>query len=75
MKTTSTKSDTNALAFAASIVTGALVVVGLAAVLWMVVSRRTISDLDPQAEIDRRINDLEHSLSRLQEVFGQAIRG
>ena len=51
-----------------------LAVIGAATVLWMVFSHRRGRMLDPQAEIDRRINDLEDSLSHLQDIFGQAVR-
>jgi len=61
------------VALIAEIAAGALLVAGLAAVWWMV-SRRAAPEVDPQVEIDRRINDLESSLTRLQDVFGQAVR-
>lgn len=61
------------MALIAEIVAGTLLVAGLATVWWMV-SRRATRVVDPQVEIDRRIDDLENSLSRLQDVFGHAIR-
>jgi len=54
-------------------VTGTLFIAGVAALVW-IVSHHTKSTPDPQAEIDRRINDLEDSLSRLQDVFVHALR-
>ena len=75
MRTTSTTCEEgSALAFVGQIVAGTLLVAGLVAVLW-IVSRRVIPTIDPQTEIDRRINDLESSLSRLQDVYGQAVGG
>lgn len=60
------------MALIAEIVAGTLLVAGLATVWWLVARRaRTV---DPQAEIDRRINDLEHSLSHLQDAFTQVVR-
>ena len=75
MRTTSSTSETSALSVVVQLVTGALVLAGLAAVLWLAASRRAVTIVDPQAEIDRRIDDLEQSLSRLQDVFGQAASG
>ena len=60
------------MALIAEIVAGTLLVAGLAAVWWMVARRGRV--VDPQVEIDRRIDDLEHSLSHLQDVFGHAVR-
>ena len=75
MRTTSSTSETSALSVVVQLVTGALVLAGLAAVLWLAASRRDSPTVDPQAEIDRRIDDLEQSLSRLQDVFGQPASG
>jgi len=58
----------------AQIATGVLAVIGTATVLWMIFSRRRARTLDPQLEIDRRINELEDSLSRLQDGFGHVVR-
>lgn len=57
------------------IASGTLLIAGLAAVLWIAATRRGTASLNPQDEIDRRINDLEHSLTRLQDVFGQSSSG
>ena len=74
MRTTPTKPEQgSSLAFVAQVVTGTLVISGFAALVWMM-SRHHTSTIDPQTEIDKRINDLEDSLSRLQDVFGSAIR-
>ena len=74
MRTTSTKCEAgSSRALIAQIVTGTLFIAGVAALVW-IVSHHTKSTPDPQAEIDRRINDLEDSLSRLQDVFGHALR-
>lgn len=51
---------------AAGIMTGALVVAGIAAVAWFLLSRRLDLEIDPLAEADRRISELEESLQRLQ---------
>lgn len=74
MRTTSTNCNDSSLAYIGQFVAGALLVAGFAAVVWML-SRRGSSSPDPVAEIDRRINDLEHSLSRLKDVFGDAVGG
>jgi len=58
---------------AIQIITGTLVVAGLAALAWTVITRRTTSFVDPQAEVDRRIHDLEGSLNRLQDVVADAV--
>lgn len=60
---------------AAQVVTGALVTLGVAAVVWVLLGRRAGSRLDPQIEIDRRIDELENSLTHLQDAFGHAIGG
>lgn len=56
-------------------VTGALALVGLAAITWFVLSRRYGATTDPLSEADRRINELEASLHRLQDTFNQAVGG
>lgn len=58
----------------AQVVTGVLAVVGAATVLWMIFSRKDPREVDPQAEIDRRISELETSLSHLQDTFGHVMR-
>ena len=75
MMRTPTTSELNPLAMAVQIVTGTLVVAGLAAVVWTVLARRNDVLVDPQAEIDRRIQDLEGSMSRLQDVIADTARG
>lgn|GEM_PF-1903611 len=64
----------SSLALIAEIAAGALLVAGIAAVWWMV-THRAVTVVDPQAEIDRRIGDLENSLANLQDTFGQVMRG
>jgi hypothetical protein len=54
---------------------GTLLVAGVAAVWWVIAHRASAAVIDPQAEIDRRIGDLENSLAHLQDAFGQAVRG
>jgi len=55
------------------IATGVLAVVSVAALLWAVYRRHGSRTLDPMTEVDKRIDELEHSLTRLQSVFGHAI--
>lgn len=57
----------------AQIVTGVLAVVGAVTVLWVFFAPRRTRALDPQDEIDRRILELEDSLSHLQDDFGHAV--
>lgn len=74
MRTMSTQTEEgSSLAFVAQIVTGTLLVAGVAALVWALSRHSTSAIIDPQAEIDKRINNLEDSLSRLQDVFGHAI--
>jgi len=75
MRTTSTTSqEHSSLALIAEVVAGTLLVAGITAVWWFL-SHRAVPVVDPQAEIDRRIDDLEHSLTHLQDAFGQVVRG
>ncbi len=61
---------------AMQVVTGTVIALGLATVLWVVLTRRTTTfGMDPQVEIDKRIDSLEVSLNRLQDVFGQTVGG
>ena len=48
------------------ILTGALLIAGVAAVAWLLLSHRLELQIDPLAEADRRISELEESLQRLQ---------
>jgi hypothetical protein len=48
---------------------GLLVVAGVAALFWYLAARADQEDVDPQAETDRRIDELEGSLRRLRETF------
>jgi hypothetical protein len=58
----------------AHVVTGVLVVAGVAALAWALLSsRRDGVRVDPLTEADRRINALEDSLRHLHDTFGQAI--
>lgn len=76
MRTMSTKCERHSsLALIAEIMAGTLLVAGVAAVWWVIAHRASAAVIDPQAEIDRRIGDLENSLAHLQDAFGQAVRG
>lgn len=57
------------------VVTGALAIAGVAALVWVAFSRRGARTFDPLLEADKRINELENSLQRLQDNFGHAIVG
>ena len=57
-----------------SFVTGALAIIGIAAIGWALVSRMRRENIDPLSEADRRINELEHSLHRLQDTYSRASR-
>lgn len=72
MRTTPTTCNANPLSLAVQIVTGTMLVAGVAALVWTLATRRHSALEDPQAEIDRRIHDLEGSLNRLQDVVAGA---
>jgi len=57
----------------AGVVFGAVLVAGIASlvVAWFSHSHRP--PVDPLEEADRRIDELEHSLRRMQETFGEVI--
>ncbi len=57
------------------IVVGALVAVSVAAVVWTFLRRRDGITIDPLAEADRRINELESSLHRLQDNVSRIVVG
>ncbi len=58
---------------ATQVVTGVLVAAGVAALVWVALSRRHAEEVDPLTEADRRIDALEDSLRRLHDSFGQAV--
>ena len=74
MTTVSTKSNACCGEHAPMVIAGVVVVAGVALVLWLLLSHQT-THVDPQAEIDRRISDLEHSLSHLHDAIGHTTGG
>ena len=66
----STKCSSPCCAQAPKVITGLLIGAGLAAALWLLFFRRDAQP-DPLTEVDRRIDELDSSLSRLQDVFSQ----
>lgn len=54
-------------------VTGALVLASLAGLAWVILTHSTSPTVDPLTEADRRINELEDSLQRIQNSIGQAV--
>lgn len=54
------------------VVTSVLAVIGVVTVVWALLMRRGLVK-DPLAEADKRIDDLERSLSRLQETFSNIV--
>ena len=71
--TTSTTSKCCSTAKVAAIVTGAVLLTGLAALAMALFTHRHRLPVDPLAEADRRITKLEDSLRRLQDTFGQVV--
>jgi len=69
MTTATTKNGQCCAQQAPLIIAGVVVAAGVAAALWLLLSHQS-QQADPQAEIDRRISDLESSLTRLQDSFG-----
>ncbi|HEX2949660.1 MAG TPA: hypothetical protein VHV83_08845 [Armatimonadota bacterium] len=57
----------------AQVVTGVVVVAGVAAFTLAMLSRHAKRNLDPLVEADRRIDELEESLRHLQDSFCQAV--
>jgi HAMP domain-containing protein len=72
--TTSTTSKCCSNTNVAVIVTGVFVVTGLAALAVAWCTRRRPLPIDPLEEADRRIDELENTLRRLQDTFGQVVR-
>ena len=56
-----------------AIVTGVVLLAGLLALALAWLTRRRPLPVDPLEETDRRIDELEDSLRRLQETFGQVV--
>lgn len=56
----------------ASVLTCVLTVVGIVAIGCALFSRMQRENVDPLSEADRRIDELEQSLHRLQETYGKA---
>lgn len=70
MSTVSEKRCTTAL----SLVSAVLAIAGVIAIVWTLFGRRNGSRMvDPLAEADKRIDDLERSLNRLQDTFSHII--
>jgi hypothetical protein len=74
MKKTSTSSEPCCSGMLGGLFTGALLLVGLGAALWYLFGREETGEHDPQREIDRRISELEDSLSHLQDSFSSTVR-
>jgi len=57
------------------VLVGTVVAVGVAAAIWTILRRRGNNSIDPLTEADRRINELESSLHRLQDNFSRIVVG
>ncbi|MHB9134750.1 MAG: hypothetical protein ACYDBB_27080 [Armatimonadota bacterium] len=55
------------------LITGGIIVAGVAALVWALHSLHHTRNVDPLTESDRRINELEDSLQRLQDSFERGI--
>jgi hypothetical protein len=66
--TESTTSNTDATA---AVLMGAVIVAGIVGLAWLALGQHAQRAVDPLAEADRRITELEGTLHRLEDSFSQ----
>ena len=70
--TTSIPSNCCSTSQVQAVVSGVLVVVGVVALLWLLLPRQSHRE-DPLTEAERRIEEIEKDLLRLQQNVGQTL--